>query len=239
MCNGNERAIRLLIAPKRNHVMGIARPSFKNRGSTFTQFATVIRCCRPDGTSQTVALHLLSTGGANLRVTISKQEFFVPVVMLLKALQRCSDRDIYNRAIGGDQDDSYVSDRLVTALREHAAFDEKLHTREQCVGFLGSRFRPVMRAPTRLSNVQVRSSPHHPISPGPTPQVAATRPPHQRAVSNRLSTITRPSPDHHPPVARPSPDRHPTITDRGPTPEPEPDSLVPAATRPARHLGGG
>ena len=64
LCNGNERAIRLLIAPKRNHIMGICRSSFKNRGSDFTQFATTMRCARPDGTSQTVALHLLHSGGA-------------------------------------------------------------------------------------------------------------------------------------------------------------------------------
>lgn len=73
VCNGNERAIRLLIAPKRNLMMGISRPSFKNRGADFTQFAVSIRCVRPDGTSQTVALHLLTGGGAKLRVTISKQ----------------------------------------------------------------------------------------------------------------------------------------------------------------------
>lgn len=73
ICNGNERAIRLLIAPRRNHMMGIIRPSFKNRGPEFTQFAVVVRCVRRDGTSQTMALHQLSTGCSRLRVTISKQ----------------------------------------------------------------------------------------------------------------------------------------------------------------------
>ena len=59
--NGNERAIRLLIAPRRDHLMGIIRPSFKNRGPDFGPHAVLIRCVRPDGTSQTVALHLLPT----------------------------------------------------------------------------------------------------------------------------------------------------------------------------------
>ena len=82
----HERAIRLLIAPRRNHMMAIVRPSFKNRGPDYTANAVTIRCVRPDGSSQTVALHLLSSGGAKLRVTISKQEFFIPVVLLLKAV---------------------------------------------------------------------------------------------------------------------------------------------------------
>ena len=83
--NGNERAIRLLIAPRRNHLMGIIRPSFRNRGPDFLPHAVLVRCLRADGSSQTVGLHLLSTGGAKLRVTINKQEFFIPIMMLLKA----------------------------------------------------------------------------------------------------------------------------------------------------------
>ena len=125
--NGNERAIRLLIAPRRDHLMGIIRPSFKNRGADYTPYAVMVRCVRPDGTSQTVALHMLATGGATLRVTISKQEFFIPVLMLLKALRECTDAEVYKRVLGGDEADSYVSDRIQAILREHAAYEEPLH----------------------------------------------------------------------------------------------------------------
>ena len=81
--NGNERLIRLLVVPRRNHVVAISRPTYRNRGPGFTQYATVIRCARPDQSSQTVALHLLEGGDAKLRLTVSKQEFFVPLVLLL------------------------------------------------------------------------------------------------------------------------------------------------------------
>ena len=84
--------------------------------------------------------------------------------MLLKALVQCSDHTIYTRAIGGDLTDSFVSDRLVTALREHASFSKELHTREQCLAFLGSRFRPVMRAPARLTDMQVAERSSRPPS---------------------------------------------------------------------------
>ena len=110
ICNGNERAIRLLIAPRRNHPIAITRSSFKNRGADYSADAVTIRCVRPDGSSQTVGLHLLTTGGATLRLTIQKQEFFVPVVLLLKALRESSDAEIYTRVLGGDESDSYASD---------------------------------------------------------------------------------------------------------------------------------
>ena len=34
-----------------------------------------------------VGLHLLTSGGAKLRVTINKQEFFIPALILLRALR--------------------------------------------------------------------------------------------------------------------------------------------------------
>ena len=153
--NGNERAIRLLIAPRRNHLMGIIRPSFKNRGADYSPYAVMVRCLRPDGSSQTVALHLLATGGATLRVTINKQEFFVPVLILLKALRECTDREVYQRALGGDESDSYVSDRVQAILREHAAYAEPLHSREQNLACLGRLFRPALRPPARYTDVEV------------------------------------------------------------------------------------
>ena len=110
--NGNERAIRLLIAPRRNHLMAIVRPSFRNRGADFEAEAVLVRCVRPDGSSQTVGLHLLASGNAKLRVTISKQEFLIPVLVLLKAIRSCTDAEVYCRVLGGETTDSYVSDRL-------------------------------------------------------------------------------------------------------------------------------
>ena len=72
--NGNERAIRLLIAPRRNHLMGIVRPSFQNRGPGFQPHAVLLRCVRPDNSSQTVGLHLLTNGSTKVRLqAISSQ----------------------------------------------------------------------------------------------------------------------------------------------------------------------
>jgi len=158
VCNGNERAIRLLIAPRRNHMMAIVRPSFKNRGPDYTACAVTMRCVRPDGSSQTLGLHLLSTGGANMRVTVSKQEYFIPIVLLLRATRACTDVEIYRRVLGGDESDSYVADRLQKILSEHhSAYDPPLHSHEQCLAFLGSRFRGLLRPPDRMDDLQTGS----------------------------------------------------------------------------------
>ena len=110
--NGNERLIRLLIVPRRNHVLGLNRPSYRNRGPEFTPFATVIRCTRQDNTSLTVGLNLLTSGSARLRLTIRKSEYFIPLVLLLKALRECSDREIYERACGGTTETGFSLPRL-------------------------------------------------------------------------------------------------------------------------------
>ena len=44
--NGIERLIRLLIVPKRHYVTCLVRPSYQNRGSDFSKFATSMRCVR-------------------------------------------------------------------------------------------------------------------------------------------------------------------------------------------------
>ena len=84
--NGNERLIRLLIVPRRNHVTALVRPSFGNRDAGFTEFACTIRCVRPDQSAQSLTLHYLSDGTSRLRFTFRKQEFFVPSYVLLRAL---------------------------------------------------------------------------------------------------------------------------------------------------------
>ena len=65
------------------------------------------------------------------------------------------DKEVYTRALGGDENDSFVSDRVQAALREHASYRETLASRAQCLAFLGERFRTVLRLPSYLTDVQV------------------------------------------------------------------------------------
>ena len=115
--NGNDRLIRLLIVPRRHYVTAVIRPSFTNRGTEYTKFACQIRCVRPDQSSKTLTLHYLSSGGATLRFSLRKQEFFVPALLVLKALKDTSDREIYDRLVQGRTENAWLTDRVELMLR--------------------------------------------------------------------------------------------------------------------------
>ena len=49
-----------------------------------------MRCVGPDQTGATVTLHYLMDGTVRARLTVQKAEYFIPVMLLLKALQPTS-----------------------------------------------------------------------------------------------------------------------------------------------------
>lgn len=118
ICNGLERLIRLLQVPRRHVIMAIDRSSFTKRGPSYTSLGCQIKCVREDMSSVTLTLHYLRDGRCNLRWSIKKQEFLVPVVLILKALKETSDREIYEQLIRGDSNNTFLSDRLELLLRE-------------------------------------------------------------------------------------------------------------------------
>lgn len=157
--NGNEKCMRLLILPLRNFVTALVRPSFVNRGRDYTRFATTVRCVRDDQTAQSVTLHYLSNGGVTLRLALLKQEFFVPVTLLLHALLPTSDREIFAAVLSSplctdDADaEKFVADRMELMLRETRRL--QLRKRRHFLAHLGSRFRSVMRAAASQDDVEV------------------------------------------------------------------------------------
>ncbi|KAL6045372.1 DNA-directed RNA polymerase subunit beta [Balamuthia mandrillaris] len=152
--NGLEKIIRMLIMPRRNYVSSVERPSWMTKGANYTKYGTQIRCVKKDQSNVTLTLHYLSTGNCNIRFTIRKQEFFVPVIILLKALFETTDREIYDNIVRGDTENTFLSDRVEVMLRE-ASLYENCHTKEQCLAFLGHSFRVVLRLPDRYSDVAV------------------------------------------------------------------------------------
>ncbi|KAJ1880468.1 hypothetical protein LPJ57_002233 [Coemansia sp. RSA 486] len=151
--NGNEKVVRLLIATRRNHVVAIQRPSYANRGPGYTSWATQIRCVRPDQTSQTLTMHYLTTGNLLVRFSIRKQEYLVPVALLMRALTGASDREVFAAIVGGDAENIFVRDRVELLLR--ASKEYAVHTREQALAYLGDKFRVVMYAADDMSNADI------------------------------------------------------------------------------------
>jgi len=148
--NGNERLIRFLILPRRNHVIALIRPSFANKGPSYSQCAVQIRGVRPDQTSVTNTLHYLQNGSATLRFTWRKQEYVVPIMLILKALVSASDREIFEGIMMQDYDNTFLSARVELLLRSFKVYT--LYTGEQCLEYLGDKFRVILNLPEDLSN---------------------------------------------------------------------------------------
>ncbi|KAH8092458.1 beta and beta-prime subunits of DNA dependent RNA-polymerase [Cristinia sonorae] len=148
--NGNERLIRYLILPRRNHVISLTRPSFTNRGPSYTPHAVQIRCVRPDQTSATNTLHYLSNGNAMLRFSWRKQEYVIPIMLILKALVSASDKEIFEGVIMQDYENTFLTDRVELLLRSWKMYS--LYTGDQCLEYLGDKFRVVLGMPDDWTN---------------------------------------------------------------------------------------
>ncbi|KAF5097595.1 hypothetical protein D0Z00_002353 [Geotrichum galactomycetum] len=151
--NGIEKLIRMLIVQRRNHPMAIIRPSFTNRGAAYSQYGIQMRCVRPDQTSQTNVLHYLNDGNITFRFSWRKNEFLVPVVMILKALVETNDRAIFDGIVGAETDNSFLTDRLELMLRSYKKYD--LYSKKETLAYLGDKFRVVLGAPADKSDIEV------------------------------------------------------------------------------------
>ncbi|KAG8532640.1 DNA-directed RNA polymerase I subunit RPA2 [Bacidia gigantensis] len=144
--NGNEKLIRMLILQRRNYPMAIIRGSFLKRGPSYSTFGMQIRSVRPDQTSQTNVLHYLSDGNATFRFSWRKNEYLVPVMMILKALVETNDREIFEGLVGpvGSQavHNTFLTERVELLLRTYKAY--QLHGRSETRAYLGEKFKPVL-----------------------------------------------------------------------------------------------
>lgn len=153
--NGVEKLIRMLIVNRRNYPMAIIRPSFENRGPAYTKYGVQIRSVRADQTSQTNVLHYLGDGNVTFRFSWRKNEYLVPVLMVLKALVETSDRQIFEGIVGpaggkGLESKQFVTDRVELLLRTYKAYN--MHTKAKTRAFLGSKFRVVLDMPENISD---------------------------------------------------------------------------------------
>ena len=153
--NGIEKLVRMLVVNRRNYPMAIIRPSFVNRGHTYTKFGIQLRSVRPDQTSQTNVLHYLTDGNVTFRFSWRKNEFLVPVMMVLKALAETNDREIYESIVGpagseGLAEKQFVTDRVELLLRTYKAYN--IHGKAKTRAYLGNKFRIVLSVPEDMSD---------------------------------------------------------------------------------------
>lgn len=155
--NGNEKIIRLLMMNKRNFPLAINRPSFTNRGQAYTPYGIIMRSVRPDETSQTNVLHYLEDGNVTFRFSWRKNEYLVPVMMIMKALVETNDREIFEGLIGpaGSKgtENTFLTDRVELLLRTYKAYG--LYSKSKTRAYLGEKFRVVLGVPDTMSNYDV------------------------------------------------------------------------------------
>ena len=155
--NGIERLIRMLIVSRRNYPMAIVRGSFVNRGATYTKFGLQIRSTRPDQTSQTNVLHYLNDGNVIFRFSWRKNEYQVPVMMILKALIETNDREIFEGIVGAlgthGVEDTFITDRVELLLRSYKIRD--LHGVASTRAYIGENFRPVLGISSDIADEHV------------------------------------------------------------------------------------
>ncbi|KAL6714634.1 DNA-directed RNA polymerase I subunit RPA2 [Lecanora helva] len=152
--NGIEKLIRMLIVNRRNYPMAVARGAFMNRGPAYTKYGIQIRSVRPDQTSQTNVIHYLDDGNVNFRFSWRKQEYQVPVMMILKALVETNDREIFERLAGvhgaeGTRN-AFITERVELLLRTYKNY--KLNGKAKTRAFLGERFKVVLGVPEDISD---------------------------------------------------------------------------------------
>ncbi|KJZ73028.1 DNA-directed RNA polymerase I subunit RPA2 [Hirsutella minnesotensis 3608] len=155
--NGIEKIIRLLQVNKRNFPMAITRPSFVNRGPGYTPYGIIVRSVRPDETSQTNVLHYLNDGNMTFRFSWRKNEYLIPVIMILKALVETNDREIFEGVIGPQgcksQGNTFLTDRAELLLRTYKSYG--LYGKSETRSFLGEKFRIVLGVPETMTNEEV------------------------------------------------------------------------------------
>ncbi|KAI9357949.1 hypothetical protein DFJ73DRAFT_640473 [Zopfochytrium polystomum] len=153
--NGIERLIRLLIVPRRNHAIAIIRPSFQKRGPTYSHYGVSMRCGRPDQTSQTITVHYLTDGAVNLRFSYMRQEYMVPLLLVLRALKGASDREVFDRVTMGKTGNTFVTDRVELLLRSFQRYG--VFTQQQCLAYIGSKFHVMLDSPEDSTQEEVGS----------------------------------------------------------------------------------
>ncbi len=67
--------------------LAMKRSGWKNRGTSFSDLGVLLECGKRDLTTTKNVLHYVNTGTAKLMFSLGKELFFVPVMMVLKALK--------------------------------------------------------------------------------------------------------------------------------------------------------
>ena len=118
LLNGIEKIIRLLIVPKRNIIQVISRLSNAARGNLCTTLSCSFRSVDRLQNSKTLHLHYLTSGSVYVRIIVKRQEFFIPVVILLKGLLEISDKKLLDIFTNFNPKDKFLRQRGMNIIKD-------------------------------------------------------------------------------------------------------------------------
>ena len=137
--NGMEKMLRLLIVPKKNLCLALSRLTNVSRGNLCTSLSCSVRSVDRMQKSRTLHLHYLTTGGIHARIIVQKKEFFIPIIILIKALITISDQSIIETIGIIFENDKFFRYRIMTMIKDaHQKCD--LKDRQKILNFLGQIF---------------------------------------------------------------------------------------------------
>ena len=154
--NGIEKIVRMLLATRANYPLAIVRSTFPKKGEHYSDKGILIRSVRSDLTSQGNTLHYLTNGTCTLRFYMSKNEYILPIFMIMRALKQTTDKEIFD-AICQHKDSASMnaegsSNNLLARRVEHmlrmfhASYNMSImHSRHACLQYIGSRFASILR----------------------------------------------------------------------------------------------
>ncbi|KAA6356030.1 MAG: putative DNA-directed RNA polymerase I subunit RPA2, partial [Streblomastix strix] len=137
--NGLEKLIRMIIIPRRNYPLAYQRNKFIQKGRNFTNFAVQMRCVREDQSSSTIVMHYLVDGTVRLRFKLRRQDFFLPVVLAMRAFADVTDKQIFDDVSQGEVGNSFILSCLEVILMQ--CHENKCFTKRESLAYIGKLFR--------------------------------------------------------------------------------------------------
>lgn len=139
--NGNEKLLRMISINRRNYPIGFVRPSYTKKTKNCSEYAVQIKCVREDLTSQTITFHYLNDGNCLARLLLKKQEYLIPVGLILKSLLDVNDMFIYSKLLF-DSKDARLKESLEVLIAETKKYG--MNKKSQYLEYLGIRFRDLL-----------------------------------------------------------------------------------------------
>ncbi|KRY09410.1 DNA-directed RNA polymerase I subunit RPA2 [Trichinella patagoniensis] len=150
--NGQEKVVRMLIAQRRNYPLALVRPKWKQRGQYYTQYGISLRCVRDNHTVCNHIIHYLSNRRMLLRLNIKHEQFYVPLLIILKAIYDCPDQFLYTELMRGFNEDEFWKGCVVNMLMDLKS--ENLNSKADALSYLGRLFRAALPVITSTTNME-------------------------------------------------------------------------------------